>query len=166
MRLREDFIHFSVRHYLRQAKWHLIAGQYPNGSDDELPALHILDYTLARDNSPDHRRHSLNKLVPDLVAHKDGILLFVEMKPAYSMGDEMKLIEVLDTRRSDLIDGLEALVSGGRVPVVFNPKVCGLVPCLGFSSSSKYSRNTRFCYFLVDTERVTFVGNDLVPSVF
>ena len=37
---------------VRDGGWRLIAGQYPGGSDDELPALNIVDPTVARDNSP------------------------------------------------------------------------------------------------------------------
>ena len=76
--LREDAIHLTIRKELKKRGWKLIAGEYPNGSDDELHSLKVVDPFFARDESPDHRRHSINKLVPDLVAYKDSSFLIIE----------------------------------------------------------------------------------------
>ena len=57
-----------------------------------------MDPYFARDQSPDHRRHSLNKLVPDLIAYRDNEFLIIEMKPRYSKADEDKLLELLSGR--------------------------------------------------------------------
>ncbi len=75
--IRQDLVHYSVREFLRSKGWQLIAGQYPNGSDNELPPLNVLDPNLARDNSPDPRRHSKNKYVPDLVACKQKLMRLI-----------------------------------------------------------------------------------------
>ncbi len=164
--IREDIIHFSVRQFLRNHEWQLVAGQYPDGSDDELPPLNVVDPVLARDNSPDHRRHSLNKYVPDLVACKQQIMLIIEMKPKYSASDEQKLERLLHERRKDLFAALEDLVRirGMVLPVTLN--MLAIVPCLGFGLPSRYKPNPDFCYFKVSSlSSVAFEGNSIVPSI-
>lgn len=165
-RLREDYIHFAIRQFLRESDWQLVAGEYPNGSDDELPRLNIMDPLLARDNSPDHRRHSKNKLVPDLVAYKDQIIFLVEMKPKYSYEDEKKLLDILEVRYDDLLAGMDELTATGRVTLPVAVSECIFVPCLGFSHESAYPRKNKFCYFLVrGLNSVVFVGNSIVPKL-
>src|SRR5690349_13936288 len=110
MYFREDFIHYSVRKLLKDNNWLLLAGQYPNGSDDEIPSMNIMDPILSRDQSPDHRRHSMNKLVPDLVAYKGNHIFIIEMKPKYSLEDERKLIETISIRRNDFLNSLSYLL--------------------------------------------------------
>lgn len=58
MKITESFVHVSMRQCLKRSGWLLIAGEYPNGSDDELNVLSISDPVVARDNSPAPRRHS------------------------------------------------------------------------------------------------------------
>lgn len=155
-KLREDLIHSAVREYLKRHGWHLIAGQYPDGSDDELPSLNIMDPLLARNHSPDHRRHSKNKLVPDLVAHKNNKVLIIEMKPDYQRGDEAKLLELIDNRREDLLSALRDLVSARNVRLPEPIEELTFIPCLGFSHGSRYKPNSRLCYFLVsDLETIS-----------
>lgn len=164
--MREDLIHVAVRRFLRQSDWQLIAGQYPNGSDDELPTLYIVDPTVARDRSPDPRRHALDKIVPDIVAYARGILLLAEHKPRYSLEDEKKLENLLTLRRADLILALRALVDSGRVVIPIPVEQLIFVPCLGFAANSRFTPNSSFCYFKVrDLNNVDFVGNALVPSL-
>ena len=91
MRINESFVHVAMREYLRSSGWTLIAGEFPNGSDDELNVLSISDPVVARDNSPDPRRHSFGEIVPDLVAYKNGVILIIEAKPRYSYDDKLKL---------------------------------------------------------------------------
>ena len=43
MRITESFVHVAMREYLKNRGWLLIAGEYPNGSDDELNVLSISD---------------------------------------------------------------------------------------------------------------------------
>ena len=164
--MREDLIHVAVRRFLRQSNWQLIAGQFPNGSDDELPTLNVVDPTVACDGSPDPRRHALDKIVPDIVAYNRGILLLAEHKPRYSPADEKKLEGLLTERRADLILALKALVEGGRVTISTPIDRLVFVPCLGFSASSRYTHNPNFCYFKIrDIDNVDFVGNTIVPTL-
>lgn len=68
MRWTEGHIHIVMRKFLKSNHWLLIAGDYPGGSDHELFPLNVVDPAVARDHSPDPSRHSLGKIVPDLVA--------------------------------------------------------------------------------------------------
>lgn len=163
--MREDLVHLAVRGALKSAKWTLIAGQFPNGSDDELMTLSVTDPSLARDNSPDHRRHSLNELVPDLLACKSHIILIIEMKPEYSPDDERKLKLLLESRIDDFRRALREFDSRYKklsLPVdqfIF-------VPCLGFDSRERYPANENFCYFEVTgLSSVRFKGNKVVPTL-
>src|SRR5688572_15311634 len=108
MSMREDLIHVAVRRVLRNNGWSLVAGQYPNGSDDELPPLNIVDPLVACDDSPDPRRHSLDKLVPDIVAGNGRLLIIAEHKPRYFPDDAIKLSDLIETKRTRLITALES----------------------------------------------------------
>jgi hypothetical protein len=146
----EGDIHLAVRKFLRETGWRLIAGQFPGGSDDDLPALAIMDPTVARDHSPDPRRHSSNKLVPDLVALKEKTLLVAEMKPKYSAADERKLRTLLTVRRSDLIRALQDLWDrDASLPSIRWGDV-NIVPALGFQRGAPFPRREEFQYLLVD----------------
>lgn len=164
--MREDLIHYAVRQFLRTSGWRLIAGQFPDGSDSELPPLNIIDPYLACDNSPDHRRHSMNKYVPDLVALKGDKVLVIEMKPNYSLKDERKLETILNERKKDLLTALGELISKRSIDVDIRIDDIVFVPCLGFSISSSYEPKPSFCYFKVkDISQVYFKGNTIVPSI-
>ena len=165
-KLREDLIHFAVRRFLKERGWQLVAGQYPNGSDDELHPLNIVDPLLACDNSPDHRRHSKNKFVPDLVACKGSNMLIVEMKPTYSRKDEAKLIKLLSERRPHLLSALEDLVETRGVKLQSEIADLVFVPALGFSGPAPYQRNQGICYIRVRSQSsVVFQGNEILPSI-
>lgn len=112
MRITESFVHVAMREYLKNCGWLLIAGEYPNGSDDELNVLNISDPMVARDNSPDPRRHSAGEIIPDLIAYKNGVILIIEAKPDYSIGDKEKLNHLLCNQRSRLIASLEKFSIG------------------------------------------------------
>ena len=149
--MREDEIHYAVREFLQREKWMLVAGQYPNGSDDELPILNVKDPAVARDDSPDPRRHALDKFVPDLIALKEKTLLVVEMKPAYDAGDEQKLTELLSRRLDRLIRALEEL--SVRASHLQNISWRGLryVPTLGFCPRlAGWKQNPGFALLLVE----------------
>jgi hypothetical protein len=165
-RLREDVIHFAVRRFLRDNGWLLIAGQYPDGSDDELPTLNIMDPIFARDNSPDPRRHSQNKIVPDLVSNKGNIILIIEMKSKYSPEDEQKLIGLLEERRDDLLVAMENLIRNQGINLIVPLRELSFVPCLAFGASSRYIKNPDFCYFRVrDLNSLKFEGNSIVSKI-
>lgn len=164
--VREDVVHYAVRRFLKQYGWHLLAGQYPNGSDDEIPCLNVMDPGLACDNSPDSRRHSKNKLVPDLLAYRDGILLIIEMKPRYDAKDEKKLEYLLHERRADFLSSLRRLAE--TKGYVFSCPVEDLVtiPCLGMSTGVLCPHRSDYAYFtVVDPETVFFRGNTMLVDV-
>lgn len=128
----EGMVHVAARAQLRADGWQLVAGQYPGGSDDELWPLNVVDPVVARDDSPDPRRHSLGKLVPDVVALDAGILLIVEAKVGYSEGDRAKLDELLSMRRSDLFTALREFGRVRGFPQLMAPERLVLVPGLAF----------------------------------
>lgn len=112
MKITESFVHVAMREYLKRNDWLLIAGEYPNGSDDELNVLSISNPDIAKDNSPDPRRHSEGEIVPDLVAYKRGTIIVIEAKPIYSLDDKLKLTDLMLTKKALLISSLEKFSSG------------------------------------------------------
>ena len=128
----EGMVHVATRAQLRADGWRLIAGQFPGGSDDELSPLNVVDPVVARDRSPDPRRHSLGKLVPDVVALKDLTLLIVEAKVGYSEADRLKLLDLLSTRRIDLYRALREFAGVRGFPELLNPERLTIVPALAF----------------------------------
>ena len=92
MRWSEGLIHLSMRAFLTRQGWQLIAGEYPGGSDHQLYPLNVVDPALARDESPDPRRHSLGELIPDLVALRKRDLFIGEAKLGHDDGDRAKLV--------------------------------------------------------------------------
>jgi hypothetical protein len=138
-RFTEAFVHRAVRRYLAAHGWTLIAGQWPGGSDDTLHVLYVVNPIVARDLSPDPRRHSLDKFVPDIVALKNGTLLIVEAKPSYSQSDFEKLERLLGERRNDLH---MALLTFGRergFPLLLEPQELAVQPALAFSATSPHA---------------------------
>ena len=149
--MREDEIHYAVRQFLRREEWTLVAGQYPNGSDDELPILNVKDPAVARDDSPDPRRHALEKFVPDLIALKETTVLVVEMKPAYDAGDEQKLTELLSRRFDRLISALGALSAHNPQLQNISWRSLRYVPTLGFCPRlAGWTQNPGFALLLVE----------------
>ncbi|MDT8903244.1 hypothetical protein [Anaeroselena agilis] len=134
MALSEGHIHVAMRNFLKREGWLLIAGQYPGGSDDELHALNVVDPNLARDNSPDPRRHSKGKLVPDLLAFRNNQLLIVEAKPKYSRDDRDKLRDLLDNRLNDFLGSLEKFATERRISAILPLNNLLLIPALAFSA--------------------------------
>lgn len=136
MKINESYVHVAMREYLKKAGWLLIAGEFPNGSDDELNVLSISDPFVARDNSPDPRRHSNGELVPDLVAYKDDIVIIIEAKPAYSIDDKDKLIDLLTHKRNRLISSLKKFASGKQQFYGIDFDRVEYKPVLAFSNPS------------------------------
>lgn len=135
MKKDETFVHVAMRTFLKQRGWLLIAGQYPGGSDDELHVFNVFDPALARDESPDHRRHSFGKLVPDLIAYKNNRLIIVEAKPEYSTADKEKLNYLLSERRTDFLDGIERYIRE-RGFYITSPRELEIIPALAFLAES------------------------------
>jgi hypothetical protein len=127
-------VHVAMRRQLREDGWQLIAGQYPGGSDDELSPLNVVDPAVARDSSPDPRRHSLGKLVPDLVALDDSVLLLVEAKVGYSEEDQAKLLTLLGPRRADLLLALRGFGRAKGIAELLEPESLEMIPALAQSA--------------------------------
>src|SRR5687767_12705831 len=104
-----------MRRILRSRGWRLIAGEYPGGSDHELYALCVVDPQIARDQSPDPRRHSIGELIPDIVALRDCRLLIGEAKCRYSKADYEKLDQLTSKRLADLNEALRKFAIERRV---------------------------------------------------
>lgn len=154
MKRDETFVHVAIRNFLKADGWVLIAGQYPGGSDDELHVFNIFDPSLARDQSPDHRRHSYGKLVPDLIAYKNKVLLAIEAKPEYSSADREKLIYLLSERREDLLNGLEKFAEEREFKMLLPLKELNIVPVLAFLEESSAPQDDFSYLKVVDLENV------------
>lgn len=136
MRINESFVHVAMRQFLKRRGWLLIAGEYPNGSDDELNVLSISDPTVARDNSPDPRRHSYGEIIPDLIAYKDGVILIIEAKPNYSVEDKEKLNNLLDNEHDRLVSALWKFSRGKSAFAHIDFDQVDYVPVLAFGNPS------------------------------
>jgi len=136
MKITESFVHVAMREYLKREKWLLIAGEYPNGSDDELNVLSISDPDLARDNSPDPRRHSTGEIIPDLIAYKNNVVIIVEAKPNYSYDDKEKLINLIVNKRKRLVNSLKKFSYGKTIFCNINFDTVKYVPVLAYGNPS------------------------------
>src|ERR1700761_1178512 len=116
MRWREGNVHLAMRKIFRRQGWSLVAGEFPGGSDHELYPLNVVDPIVARDQSPDPRRHSFGELIPDLVALKARTLAIAEAKVDYCDADREKLENLLGARRDDLCGALEKFSAERNIP--------------------------------------------------
>lgn len=156
MKRDETYVHVAIRSFLKKEGWLLIAGQYPGGSDDELHTLNIVDPELAKDGSPDHRRHSFGKLVPDLIAYKEKNILVVEAKPEYSQNDREKLIYLINDRRTNFVSDLEKFLHERNIQINLPLNETSFVPALAFLDEFNAPDND-FCYLKVtDLKTVRF----------
>lgn len=132
LRWTEGHIHLAMRRIMASSGWTLIAGEYPGGSDHELYPLNVVDPTVARDGSPDPRRHSLGELIPDLVAIKGRRLAIVEAKVGYSDADRLKLEDLLSNRCGDLVTALEKFSIERNIPELLPVADLVFLPVLSF----------------------------------
>jgi hypothetical protein len=130
----EGLIHLAMRNVLGVRGWTLVAGEYPGGSDHDLYPLNVVCPTLARDESPDPRRHSLGEVIPDLVALRGRALLIAEAKVRYSEADRRKLTRLLGERRGDLLAALRKFADDRRVSTLLPVETLDFHPTLVFSS--------------------------------
>ena len=160
MRWSEGHIHLYMRTFLKGQGWQLIAGEYPGGSDHELYPLNVVDPTVARDDSPDPRRHSLGELIPDIVALQGRNLLIGEAKPRYDDGDRAKLNRLLTDRRSNLLTTLRTFALERRIPELLPVETLEIHPVLVFRSDSDAPRlPPSFSYLrIVNTREAYFEG--------
>lgn len=141
----ESYIHVAIRSFLKKEGWLLIAGEYPNGSDDELSVLSISDPAIAKDCSPDPRRHSTGEIVPDLVAYKENKILVIEAKPKYSHADKIKLIDLLGTKKDRLVSALQKFSTGKVIFDHINYENVRYIPVLAFENGSFIPRAEDSC---------------------
>lgn len=153
MKITESFVHVAMRQYLKNEGWQLIAGEYPGGSDDELYVLSIMDPEVARDNSPDPRRHSEGEIIPDLFAYKNGMMLVIEAKPNYSISDKEKLRNLLKNKKGLLIQSMKKFCKEHSLIKGINFETLQYIPVLAFGnpSFSKYPEEKGFAHLYVRT---------------
>jgi hypothetical protein len=137
MRWTEGFIHLAMRRVLRDRGWKLIAGEFPGGTDHELYPLCVVDPRVARDSSPDPRRHSLGELIPDLVALKGRYLFVGEAKLGYDEGDKLKLEYLLGDRRQDFFLALTKFAKERGFPELLPVESLEFKPALVFLEGRK-----------------------------
>ena len=136
MRWSEGLVHLSMRAFLDRHGWQLVAGEYPGGSDHQLYPLNVVDPTIARDDSPDPRRHSLGELIPDLVALRNRDLVIGEAKLRYDDGDRAKLVSLLGERRNHLLAALRTFALERGFPGLLPVETLNIYPVLIFRSNS------------------------------
>jgi len=128
----EGHIHIAMRAALSAQGWLLVAGEFPGGSDHELYALNVVDPSLARDDSPDPRHHSVGELIPDLVALRDRDLFIGEAKVRYDDEDRLKLQRLVTDRREHLLSALRKFATEHRIPSLLPVETLILRPALVF----------------------------------
>lgn len=136
MKWTEGHIHVAMRKILAEQGWLLVAGEFPGGSDHELYPLNVVDPILARDGSPDHRRHSLGELIPDLVALRGRYLFIGEAKVRYDADDRIKLELLLSKRREHFLNALRKFSKERRIPELLPVETLVLCPTLVFKADN------------------------------
>ena len=87
MAISETTVYLRVKKHLKSTGWSLLAGQPPSGTD-HLPVIEIKDDFESGNGSK-------GSFKPDLVAWKDDILVFIELKPLFNSPDQAKVENVL-----------------------------------------------------------------------
>jgi len=136
MKWTEGHIHLAMRHVLVNRGWQLIAGEFPGGSDHELYPLNVVDPAVARDNSPDPRRHSLGEMIPDLVALRGRDLFLGEAKVRYNDDDRGKLDVLVTERREHLLMSLQRFSGEHHFRSLLPVETLLLYPTLVFSADT------------------------------
>ena len=125
-----------MRKFIVGKGWSLIAGEFPGGSDHELYPLNIVDPKVARDRSPDPRRHSQGEMIPDLVALRGRYLIICEAKVNYNEDDRIKLELLTSARKADLLLALSKFAIERQLPQLLPVESLVIVPTLVFRSSA------------------------------
>lgn len=163
--MNESYVHVAMRQFLKSQGWTLIAGEYPGGSDDELYVLSITDPNVARDNSPDPRRHSEGEIIPDLLAYKNGQILVIEAKPKYSVSDKEKLRSLFNTKMNLMINSLRKFCCDHRLLIGINLEDIQYIPTLAFGNEkySQYEEEPGFAHIYIRNlkeARLVFFGDN------
>ena len=155
-----------MRAFLKGQGWLLVAGEYPGGSDHELYQLNVVDRVVARDNSPDPRRHSSGELTPDLVALRNRTLFIGEAKPRYDDLDRDKLVRLLTERQSDLIAALETFALERGFPNLSPVETLEMHPVLIFPSTSNAPPPPPcFSYLRIVNQHAAYFEGVLGPQI-
>ena len=144
--LREDFIHISVCGGICKSSWMLLGGEPPGGSSDTLKRIYIRDPVVARDKSPDPRRHSKGAEKIDMIAQKGRELLLIEAKPTYSLSDQQKLLRIKYERNDDLFRALRERCNIGK------NDIDKIQLALAFSGPSVRPPHQEFVHFIVSPD--------------
>ncbi len=136
MKWTEGQLHLAMRRVLADQGWLLVAGEFPGGADHELYPLNVVDPAVAKDGSPDPRRHSLGELIPDLVALRGRDLFIGEAKVCYDAGDREKLEVLISERREHLMMALRIFSKERRVPQLLPVETLILRPTLVFHADT------------------------------
>lgn len=149
--MNESYVHVAMRQFLKREGWTLVAGEYPGGSDDELYVLSIMDPGVARDNSPDPRRHSEGEIIPDLFAYKDGKMLVIEAKPKYSVADREKLKMLFLTKKDFMIAAIRKFCGEHSILKGVSFERLEYIPTLAFGNESykSYAEEPGFAHIYV-----------------
>lgn len=160
MRWTESHVHLAMRQFLKSQGWLLVAGEFPSGSDDELYPLNVVDPKVARDGSPDPRRHSAGELIPDLVALRGRNLFIGEAKPRYDTADRNKLKLLVTTRQARLLRTLGTFSMERRFPQLLPVETLILRPTLVFPANGSAPRLSGTLSYLriVDETKAYFEG--------
>jgi hypothetical protein len=154
-----------MRRFLTRHGWRLIAGEFPGGSDHELYPLNVVDPAIARDESPDPRRHSLGELIPDLIALQDRKLFVGEAKVRYDEGDRAKLVLLLSGRKAHLLAALRTFARERQIPELLPVERLVLHPVLVFRTDAAAPRPTGgFSYLRVASMTEAFFEGPLSGS--
>ncbi|MUH03681.1 hypothetical protein GM609_09300 [Bombella sp. ESL0387] len=137
MKWNEGRLHVAMRTILAAKGWDLIAGEYPGGSDHDLYPLNVVDPEVARDRSPDPRRHSQGELIPDLVALRGKTLIIAEAKVRYDEKDYKKLMDLITIHRCRLLQALSIFAQERNCPQLCPIENLEFCPTLVFASESK-----------------------------
>lgn len=91
---------------------------------------------VAKDNSPDPRRHSEGEIIPDLFAYKNGFMLVIEAKPQYDIGDREKLKDLFLNKRGLLQKSLKNFCKNHHLLKQINLDNLIYIPVLAFGNEN------------------------------
>lgn len=103
-----------------------------------------MDPELARDNSPEPRKHSTGENVPDLIAYKDNYLLIIEAKSNYSISDKDKLTDLIENKRAILLTSLASFCQKYNFLTNVNLSNLIIIPTLFTETKDAATKSTSF----------------------
>jgi hypothetical protein len=155
-----------MRKVFRDEGFSLVAGEYPGGTDHELYPLCVTDPAVARDRSPDPRRHSADELIPDIVAIRGRELVLGEAKVGYNDGDRLKLEYLVGERRPHLLIALEKFSVERRIPELLPVETLVLMPTLIFTTEKRApSRPDGFSFLILDRDGARHLGGPVAGEL-